>query len=378
MEVRAAWESTYAGIAKRREAHYADRSEDIWNDWFDTWNFPGDIYGEDSPSLFGILPYIQLEYPQVKRIWERAWKRGQNQLAVWSSPKYPRINKGLAEAIFAPYPSSTKDLDLVKIMADRGCTVFDFLGWPSVEPPQFLYEIQNVLGLSLLHCPPKWCPQLLELAMRNSNILGITLSSFTGKLSGLPKILAENRKHWAERTPIPEGEDTISWFGLTSYPVHSDVTAMRIDLLFDAPGVLVFKTEQAGTLRVHLFQKLMRDTIQVTWRLDNAEDWSLVEMKRDTSDTDGESQKFQHDSFPVEVLQPGVHQIDIIFKSPKRNYYDLHKLRRVWVSLPHNDVASPDEGVGDEESNEEWGQSSEHSRDSDINSETGTKNTPTP
>ncbi|KAJ6597476.1 hypothetical protein DFH09DRAFT_1131946 [Mycena vulgaris] len=138
-------------------------------------------------------PYTNRDLPQaLVTILTREMKQTKARLTMWKN--YTSSNFHFAEAVFASYPSSrcSTDPELFGIMADRGCTVFDF-GFNRTASLIQPDKIKNS-PVSLLRCPAQWLPEFTALAQSNPNILAIDLpNSVAGEIQAT---LQERRSKW--------------------------------------------------------------------------------------------------------------------------------------------------------------------------------------
>ncbi|KAJ7466986.1 hypothetical protein FB451DRAFT_403061 [Mycena latifolia] len=254
-------------------------------------------------------------------IWRLEKEPLQKRLNMWGTYAPGSLNHRLAQAVFAAYPACADDPELIKIMVDRGCTVFDF--WSSQnrkDHDELLlsrFSMKPDSGVSLLRCPNRWLPQLIKIAEDNPCILEIDMDAGSSELSAA---LQKNRHTW-EKNTIPTGSDPAWWF---SFPTGSSAreTAIVTDTTEnETTGVLFVKTSQAGIMRVNLWHDIAGRDIQISWRLASIPKPFMKPIEP--------KEGFQRDSFTVKVPSGGVHRIDITIEGLML----LHRyaLRRVWV-----------------------------------------------
>ncbi|KAJ7622281.1 hypothetical protein FB45DRAFT_927410 [Roridomyces roridus] len=225
-------------------------------------------------------------------------------------------------------------------MLDLGCTVFDFSYWAkrrrTPDMPAALYRINA--QASILNCAGEWISDLITLAEANSNILGVSFHGYRDPESytRLSTVLSQNRRTWAANTPIPEGEDAVFWFG---FPSEARAQGACISIPFSSEpqdtSILLFKTAEAGIFRVTLQNATTLEAAgpgRVAWALDGAE--LTFSNAIGLSPLDSEGPEYTHASFTVEVASPGVHQLDISFKTWNSTTESGGPcaLRRIWIS----------------------------------------------
>ncbi|KAJ7910121.1 hypothetical protein B0H13DRAFT_2488494 [Mycena leptocephala] len=157
--------------------------------------------------------------------------------------------------------------------------------------------------------------------------------------------VARNRNNWAKNTPIPESDDTISWFGFSTSFTSMGAAMMAHDDPKSEPSVLVFKTAWAGPFRVNLVHAIPPEgETEVAWRLDDTPESSTMMVERNASEV----------TFKKTVLRS---------KSHRRGFINL-----VWVSgeeAIESESDDTEEASEEDESEQEEGNVNERKSEGD-------------